>query len=398
MGGGGLSLKLRRARQAVFAVFFLNGFIFANWVARIPAVQDELGLSEGKLGLALLGVAMGSLVAMPAAGWAAGRYGSKPVTLLTLLASCVAIPFPVLAPNLVTLWLALVALGAAYGAMDVAMNVQGVEIEEGYGRPILVSFHAAYSVGGLAGAGVGGVLAGLGLDPPIHLLIIAGVAFLLGVLLAAWLLPSPPHPREHAAREGGSRWQFLRHVPRRLYILGIVAFCCMLGEGAMADWSAVYLDKWLDTGPGLAAAGFAAFSLTMAAGRLIGDRLTTKWGAAAVIQRGGALVAVGLGLALLIDQPIAAIVGCGAVGAGLSATVPVVYGAAGRTPGMAAGPALAVASTLGYSGFLVGPPLIGLTAEVIGLPSALVIVAVMGAIIAVLAGWARESAADTAEA
>jgi len=205
---------------------------------------------------------------------------------------------------------------------------------------------------------------------------------------ATGALAGRAEPAEPAERVSFLR--FVRRLPSRLLILGFIGFCCLVGEGAMADWSAVYLDNWLDTGPGLAAGGYAAFSLTMAIGRLVGDRLSAHWGPVAILRRGGALVAAGLGLALVLDTPWAAIIGCAAVGAGLSATFPVVLSAAGRTPGLAVGPALAVATTCGYFGFLVGPPLIGLTAELIGLPTALGIVVAMGVIIVLLAGAAAE--------
>lgn len=387
---------VRRARRAVFGVFALNGFIAANWIARIPAIQDDLGLGEGALGLALLGTAAGSLIAMPIAGWAVGLVGSKPITVLTLVGLALSIPLPAVATSGVTLGLVLAVFGATFGSLDVTMNAQGVEVERGYGRPILVSFHAGFSFGSLAGALTGGLAAWMEVGPLPHLVGIAILGLIGTVLLAPPLLPTPPRATPGPGvggdepRERLPLLRFVRRLPQRLLILGIVAFCCLVGEGAMADWSAVYLDNWLDTGPGLAAGGYAAFSLTMAVGRLVGDRFTALWGPVAMLRWGGALVAVGLGLALLLDTPWAAMIGCACVGAGLAATFPVVLSAAGRTPGLGVGPALAVASTCGYFGFLVGPPLIGLSAELVGLPTALGIVAGMGVIIALLAGAARE--------
>jgi len=351
---------------------------------------------------------------MPIAGWATGRIGSKTITVVTLAGLALTIPLPAVASNALTLGLILAVFGATFGSMDVAMNAQGVEVEHGYGRPILVSFHAGFSFGGLGGAVVGGLAAWADIDPLPHLLGIAVLGLIGTALLVPGLLPrtasSPldtPAPDTNAAAsdisdpaqptapaESRSFVDFVRHLPTRLLILGFIGFCCLVGEGAMADWSAVYLDNWLDTGPGLAAGGYAAFSLMMAVGRLVGDPLSAHWGAVAILRRGGALVAVGLGLALLLDTPWAAIAGCAAVGAGLSATFPVVLSAAGRTPGLAVGPALAVATTCGYFGFLVGPPLIGLTAELIGLPGSLGIVVAMGVVIVLLAGAAAEPDPD----
>lgn len=397
--------RVQRARRAVFGVFALNGFIAANWIARIPAIQDDLDLGEGALGLALLGTAVGSLIAMPIAGWATGRVGSKAITIFTLAGLALTIPLPAVATNVLTLGLILAVFGATFGSMDVAMNAQGVEVEHGYGRPILVSFHAGFSFGGLGGAVVGGLAAWADIDPLPHLLGIAVLGLIGTALLAPGLLPRTALLAATTTTPGGvdeeaepaerlSFLRFVRRLPGRLLILGFIGFCCLVGEGAMADWSAVYLDNWLDTGPGLAAGGYAAFSLTMAVGRLVGDRLSAHWGPVAILRRGGALVAAGLGLALVLDTPWAAIIGCAAVGAGLSATFPVVLSAAGRTPGLAVGPALAVATTLGYFGFLVGPPLIGLTAELVGLPTALGIVVAMGLVIVLLAGAAAEPDPD----
>ncbi len=389
---------IRRARRAVFGIFVLNGFTSANWIARIPAIQDHIGLGEGALGLALLGTAAGSLVAMPIAGWGVGKVGSKLLTILTLGGLAATLPLMAVANSGWTLFLVLTIFGAAFGSCDVTMNSQAVEVEHGYGRPILVSFHAGFSFGGLGGALAGGLAATLDIDPLPHFIVIGILGLVALAFLAPPLLPFVPHPKAvtDAPKERLPLMRFIQRLPTRLLILGVVAFCCLIGEGAMADWTAVYLDDWLHTSAGLAAGGYAAFSLTMAVGRLAGDRLTAAWGPVAILRRGGALVAIGLGIALILDAPWAAMIGCACVGAGLAATFPVVLSAAGKTPGLGVGPALAVATTCGYFGFLVGPPLIGLTAEVVGLPTALGIVAVMGVIIAVLAGSAREPEVERA--
>lgn len=395
--------ELRAARAAVAAIFFANGFVFGNWVPRIPAVQEELGLGEGRLGLALLGSAVGALLAMPATGWLVGRYGSRPVTTAAVLLCCLTLALPPLAVGVATLGLGLLVFGAGFGALDVSMNAQGVAVERRYGRPILSSFHAAFSFGGLAGAGVAGPVAGAGVAPLPHLLVVGALSAVGGVAASRALLPASadagragldPAAVEPGATGGGpavsaapdAKRRVGARLPRRLLLLGAVAFACLLAEGAIADWSAVYMDANLGTGPGLAAAGFAAFSLTMAVGRLLGDRFAAAWGPVALVRRGGALVAAALGLALLADQPAAAVVGFAGVGVGLAAIVPVVFSAAGQTSGLAPGPAIAAVSTMGYTGFLVGPPAIGLLAEAASLPIALGVVVGMGVAMAALAG------------
>ncbi|MDP9370632.1 MAG: MFS transporter, partial [Chloroflexota bacterium] len=294
------------ARLAVTAIFAVNGLILSNWVPRIPAVQRNLDLSEGRLGLALLGVAVGALLAMPLIGGLVARFGSRPATTVAVVALAATVPLPALAGGLGTLTLALVLLGAANGALDVAMNAQAVAVERRFGHPIMSSFHAAFSFGGLAGAILGGLAAAAGIDPLPHLAVVGVVGAGLGITAARGLLPAAADARRETPTGTGPTFA---RPSRRLVGLGILAFCCLLGEGAMADWSAVYLDGSLGTGPGLAAAGFASFSLTMAFGRLIGDRLAARWGPVALARCGGVLVAVSLALALLIEHPAAAIIG-----------------------------------------------------------------------------------------
>ena len=374
------------ARFAVTAIFFLNGFILSSWVPRIPAVKDALDLSEGRLGLALLGTAVGALMAMPVTGWLLPRVGSRVMTTLGVLLLAVFLVGLALANSWATLTLALGLFGAANGTLDVSMNAHGVVVERGYRRPILTSFHAAFSFGGLAGAAAGGVFAGMGVAPRTHFLIVTVVCAGAGFAVSRKLLPGDVDRRPRPAATDKRRDRRLFRPPGRIVIAGIVALACLLGEGAVADWSAVYLNESLGSSEGVAAVGFVAFSLTMAIVRLIGDRLAASWGPVLFVRGGGALVAAGLGLGLVIQQPWAAIAGFGAVGAGLAGIFPVVLSAAGRMEGLSTGAALAFVATLGYTGFLVGPPAIGLAAEVVGLKVALGIVVAMGLLIVVLAG------------
>ena len=378
---------LRLARFAVAAVFFIDGLGFANWVVRIPAVQERLGLGEGALGVALLGVAVGALIAMPLAGRLVAVRGSRPVTRVAALAFAATIALPGLAPSLTLLTLALVTLGAANGALGVAMNAQAAAVERQYGRPIMASFHALFSLGGLVGAGIGGVAAAGGVGVAPHLAATALALAVAGAAVGALMLPAAAD----AASEGA---RVARPTPA-LLALGVVAFCVLFGEGAVADWSAVYLRDVTGAGPGLAAAGFATFSLAMAVGRSVGDALTIRLGAARLVRGGGALAALGLALALAFSEPWAAVAGFGAVGAGLSIVFPTVLTAAGRLPGIAPGAAIAAVSTFGYTGFLAGPPVIGLVAEALTVRAGLAVVVATSVVIAVLGalnGGARRSA------
>ena len=369
---------LRSARAAVLAVFFTNGVVIGTWVVRIPAIKERLGLGEGLLGVALLGAAVGALVAMPVVGALVSRFGSRRVVGISALALAVVLPTPGLASSLPLLLLAVVLLGAANGGLDVAMNAQAVAVERGYGRPIMSSFHAAWSFGGLGGAALGGLLASRGVGPLPHFAAVAVLAAIAFVVAYGALLPSGAD----ASEEGTPA--FARPT-RALLGLGIISFCVLLGEGAMGDWSAVYLDDTLRTGPGFAAAGYAAFSLAMAFGRLFGDRLTELLGPATLVRVCGAIAAVGLGIALAVAQPLVALAGFACAGAGFSIIFPTALSAAGRTAGPT-GPALAAVTTAAYTGFLVGPPFIGFLAELTGLGYSLYLVVALSTAVIVLAG------------
>ena len=380
--------SLRLARASVAAIFFINGAATANWLVRIPAVQAKLGLSKGALGVALLGVAAGALLAMPRAGHLAARDGSRPVTRVAAAIFGVTLFLPALAPNTVALVLALVALGVGHGALDVAMNAQASTVERAYGRPIMSSFHALWSAGGLVGSAIGGLVAQHGVAPATHLVTTALIAGVLAVVVTGGMLPASADVDTGEAAPARPRGILLT--------LGTMAFCVLLGEGAMADWSALYLRDVTGATPGAAAAGYAAFSLAMASGRFAGDALTLRFGAMPLVRGGGLLAALGLGLALIAGSSWAAIVGFGAVGAGFSVAFPLMLAKAGSLPGTTPGTAIATVSVFGYTGFLAGPPLIGFVSQATNLRGGLLVVVVSSLTVAALAGGFREvgAAAD----
>ena len=373
----------RAARRAVTVVFLLNGALFGSWAARIPAVKERLELGEAALGLALGLIAVGALVAMPVSGWLSARRGSRGTTRFALAWFCLALPLPALAPSYALLLPATLLLGAAGGALDVAMNAHGVTVERRHPRPILSSFHAAFSLGALIGAGTGALAAGLEIDVRPHLLAVSGLSLLVGLVEARRLLPAGA---DHAGAEAGP---LLAMPPRSLWAIGAVGFCALLAEGATADWSAVYVRESLAASASVAALAFAAFSATMTAGRLLGDRLTAAWGPVALARRGGLLGAAGMALALGPGHPASAIAGFAALGIGLAAIVPVVFRAASEVPGTAPGVGIAAVSTLGYAGFLLGPPFIGALAEVTSLRASLGLLVVLALVMAALAPRVR---------
>jgi MFS family permease len=369
---------LRVSRFAVLGVFFTNGVVIGTWVVRIPAVQQRLGLGEGLLGVALLGAALGALAAMPLVGALVSRFGSRRIVGTTAALLVLALVTPALAPSLLFLVPALMLFGAANGGLDVSMNAQAVVVERGYGRSIMSSFHAAWSFGGLAGAALGGLLASRGVGPLPHFSVVAILAAIAFAVAYKALLPS------HADASQEDAPAFARPT-RALLGLGIISFCVLLGEGAMGDWSAVYLENTLDTGPGFAAAGYAAFSVSMAFGRLFGDWFMERLGPATLVRACGVLAATGLGIALAVAQPVVALFGFACAGAGFSIVFPAALSAAGRTEGIATGPALAAVSTAAYTGFLVGPPFIGFLAEATDLGHALFLVVALSIAVVVFA-------------
>lgn len=360
--------SLKMARWAVLAMFFVNGALFANWLSRIPQIQANLAMSEGQLGLALMGLAVGVLAALSMAGGLIARFGSRAVTAVGGVLLCLLLPFLALMPNAVALGVNLFLFGAAMSVMDVAMNAQGVDVERALGRSLMSSFHAAFSIGGFAGAAIGAVMAYFGIGPALHF-VMAGAAFLLLILLAApRLLPVAPEAEpDHSG-------PVFRLPARALWPLGVVAFCSAIGEGAMADWSAVYLKSVVGATDSIAAIGFAAFSITMTGGRLLGDNLATHFGGANLVRAGGVAASVGLLLAILLPQTLPVLLGFAAVGAGLSIVVPLAFSAAGNVPGLSSGVGIAGVATIGYAGFLAGPPAIGLLAEVTTLRVSMVLV------------------------
>ena len=373
-----IPLPSRRSRLAVATIFFVNGAVLASWVAHIPGVKERHGIGDGSLGFVLLFMALGAVLALPLGGWLVDRFGSRLITSLAALVFCLALPWPLLSRDVTCLVTALVLLGACNAVLDVSMNAQAVAVELRYQRSIMSSFHALWSLGGVVGAALSGLAMSLDALPARYLVAtaIVAAAFVSGTL--GWLVPSEPR------RDGVA--PIVGPPSRRRLGLGLVAFLGLLAEGAMGDWSAVYLHDALGQSGAAAATGFAAFSLAMAVGRLGGDRLADGLGPRALLRASGAVAAAGLGVALIAGEPRVALAGFAAVGLGIANIIPVTFRSAGRVSDVPAGTALAAVATTGYLGYLAGPPLIGLVAETTSLPLGLGIVSACCALVAVRAG------------
>lgn len=366
------SPTLRHARLAVAALFFINGTGFATWIPHIPFAQRKFGLDEGTLGLTLLAIAAGAITTMPLTGGLIARWGSRRMCTIAGLAFCLVLPPLLVVPNYPLFILNLFLLGACGGAMDVAMNAHGVYVEDQYAKPIMSSFHGLFSLGGLVGAGIAAGLLTLGWTPERHMLVISVALLLLTALVLRYLLP--PEPKT-ANAEDPEAPLFALPRERATIILAALAFAVFMTEGAMADWTAVYLLDLPETDAALAALGYAVFSLTMAVGRLTGDFIVRSLGRVPVVRWGSLLAMAGMLLAAFSPSPYGAIVGFALVGLGLSNVVPIIFSAAGYLSPNSPGQGIAAVSTAGYFGFLVGPPIIGFLAEWITLSGAFQVLA-----------------------
>ncbi|MFD8557859.1 MFS transporter [Streptosporangium canum] len=370
------------ARRAVSFFFILLGTVAGAWAARIPAVKHDLGLSDGQLSYGLLAIAAGLVVGMRFAGRLTDHFGSARVLTPAGIATALAVIPPGYAPTLPLLITTLFLYGLINASLDVSMNAHGVEVERAYGRPIMSSFHGVFSIGGLIGAGIGGLFAWLGLSPATTLAATGIPLALISLYARRHLLPTrPAAPATTApARTRWSSW---------IVLMGVVAFAGLVGEGAAVDWTAVYLFEDLGAPQSVAALGFAVFSAAMTAGRFAGDHLAQRLGPVRLVRCSGLLAALGLSIALLIGRVPVAIAGFALFGLGLATIVPQVFSAAGNHDPARAGQAIAQVATVGYAGLVAGPAIIGGAAEIIGLPGALAIPALLAAFMAASAGALR---------
>ncbi|MCW2933124.1 MAG: transporter [Actinomycetia bacterium] len=364
-------------RIAVTAVFLVHGLLFASWTAHIPDVKAHLGLTDCTLGLALLGAPVGSVTAMIAASWLLPRVGSRAVVRVALVGYCAAGPLVGLTGSLPALFAALFVWGAFQGTLDVAMNTQAIAVERAGRRVLMSGLHGTWSIGSFAGAGIGALAVTAGITLSVQMLGLGTIALLVAGLLATRMLPAAvEHPASPGSVAGnpGAGQRPARRVSRwsgGMVALGAIAFAAMLCEGATADWSAVYLSGPLHARGVVPGLGYTAFSLAMVAVRLSGNRLLTRFRPDRLLPALALVATLGFAAALLIAQPVAAILGFGCLGIGLASMVPAVFSAAGRIPGLPAGTAVATASACGWAGFVCGPPLIGRLSAWASLPVAL---------------------------
>jgi MFS family permease len=369
------SAREHRARRAATAIFFLTGWVYAAWASRIPAVKEGLHLPAGALGLAVLGLEAGAIVGLPLGGALVARLGSRRALRSGFVAYPMALVAVAWAPGLGALAVTLAAMAAATSLVDVAVNTQGIELEKRFGRPILSGLHAGHpfglAAGGIAGAGAAAA------DVPVRIHFAAAAAIgLAGAVVAVTALVE-----EHAA---DARTAFAR-PGGRLALLGLAAFCVFLLDGSAYTWSAVHLRVEHHAAAWLAAGAFTLFSLALAFGRLLGDRLVTRLGRVRVVQACGAMSAAGSALAIATPTVAGSLAGWALFGVGLAALAPTILGAAPATADVPAAVAIAAVTTIGYLGSFTGPPAIGALAGLAGLSTALGVLIVVSAGLVALA-------------
>ncbi|MBC8110314.1 MAG: MFS transporter, partial [Verrucomicrobia bacterium] len=356
---------------------------FFSWASRISNIKAYLHMDDALLGSVLLAAPVGSLLTLPLAGWLITKYGSRHILLLAGIGYSFSLLLLGFATSPAWLVAGLFVFGMGSEVMNIAVNTQAVELEKLYHKPIMSSFHGFFSLGGFAGAGLGGFLIELKLTTLQHFLLMMIFGMLLSVLVFRNLIATESDKDDN---------QPLFAIPKGVLLgLGIIALCCMFGEGAMADWSGEFMKRTFLTDSGLNALGATAFSLAMAVGRFNGDWLTVRLGGVKILQVSSVLAVLGLVLVLAIKIPVVVIAGFALVGFGFATVVPLVYSAAGHSKTMAPGVALAAVSTLGYFGFLFGPPLIGYVSKLTSLSVAFGLVIMLSIMIGIFANLARKS-------
>ncbi|WP_228077511.1 MFS transporter [Streptomyces profundus] len=380
---------LAGARVALTAFFAVDGFVFAGWVVRIPAVKEQTGASPSALGLALLGVSIGAVVTMTLTGRLCQRFGNNRVTVFAGALLVLSVALPPHTHSATTLGAVLLLFGAGFGAVNVAANSAAVDLVAALRRPVMPGFHAAFSLGGMVGAGLGGLVADrLSAARHLGLLTAAGLLVVVWAGRTLWREPVRPAPLAGGDDGGAKGAAAAGSVGWLVGVLGLIALCTTYGEGAMADWSALHLRETLEASAGVAAAGYSVFALAMTVGRLTGSAVLARIGPDRALVAGGALGAGGMLLGALAPTLWLALVGFALTGLGLANAFPITIGTAGHL----AGPrGVALASTVGYGGMLAGPVAIGFLADWFSLATALVTVAVLSGVAAVTAYGTRDA-------
>ena len=346
---------MHRSRWAVSMAFFVNAFLLSNYIARLPDLQEKYAINYQEIGFVLLASAIGSLIAMPFTGALIVKFGSKKITIIALSSLCVLVALFVLSPYYTLLLILFFFIGMASGMTDVAMNAQAVVVEKKIGSPIMSTFHGIWSLGLFSGAGIGSLFIAADVGMLTHFSVIGGISLITLTYFYADFV--------HDRNPGEVNRPLFQLPSRALIGIGIVAFCAMLGEGAMADWSTIYMKDEMGLTDQLAPSGLVAYSFAMLMARFAGDHLRSRLGDRNMIQSGGVLCLIGMALIISSASISVTLLGFLLTGLGLATIVPIAYSRAGNTEGISPGVGISMVTTIGYSGFIIGPPVIGFIAE-----------------------------------
>jgi MFS family permease len=359
-------------RTAISLYFFFAGLIFSSWASRIPDVKDMFALNEAELGAVLFMLPLGALLALPVAGWVVQRLGSKQASVGSIFLYIVLLFLISKAHSVLSISIILFLFGIIGNFANIAMNTQGLSVQHQLKKPILSGLHAMWSLGAFLAAAITGWTMSAGWSMEMHFGVISIAAAVVALFFSFSLIKDAAveHPQKVFA------------LPNRgLLLMGFICFCVAMSEGAMADWSSLYYRQVVHELSKVSTVGYTAFALCMALGRFFGDRLLQAFGYSTVLKLNGILVCIGMSLALMINSPGAVIIGFALVGLGVSSVIPIVYMLSAKSKSMAPSAAIAAVSSIGFMGFLFGPPIIGFIAQETGLRIALSIVAFLGMMI-----------------
>ncbi|NDV77474.1 MFS transporter [Dysgonomonas sp. 511] len=378
-------ISKKRIRLAIFFLYFCSGICFSSWASRIPDIKTTLGLGDAAWGTILLMIPIGQVCGMTISGLLISRVGSRKILPIALVAYAAGLLLIGLSASEYALIISLIIFGFCGNFTNISVNTQAVTVEAMYDKPIMASFHGGWSLAGLAGAAIGLLMSATRIEPIYHFCIIGILVFISVIINTRYLQPDlqkEKDPAEVAAKKKRKPETFL-------FLLGIVAFCGMAAEGAMADWSGLYLIDVVGSPAHLAPLGLAAYMVTMASGRFLIDKATQRWGRQRVIQAGGALIAIGLFSAVAFPHLITTIIAFMIIGFGTAGIVPTIYSIAGQRTKISTSVALTIVSSVSFLGFLMGPPLIGYISSATNLRYSYALIGVFGICIVVLASMIK---------
>ena len=368
-------------RISISLYFYFLGFIFSSCASHIPSIKDKFSLTEAELGAVLFMLPLGALAALPFSGWLVHKFGSKAMSIASALTYTMLLYAIAMADSILVLSIILFGFGLIGNFGNIAMNTQGISIQHKIHKPILSSLHAMWSIGAFSAAAITGWMMKAGYSMAQHYIMVSILTTLVVLIGAYFLIP------DEVVDDVSAKVFVLPN--KKLILLGMICFCVAMSEGAMTDWSSLYFRQIIHKLNTVSTTGYTAFAMCMALGRLMGDKLVQSFKHSTVLKTNGLLILVGMILSLSMTYPATVIIGFALVGFGASSVIPIVYMLAAKTKEMAPSAALSAVSSVGFTGFLVGPPSIGFIAHEVGLRSALIIVAFLGSMIYLLSSTVK---------